>query len=99
MFTSVCTTRVRSVAGAILLSLVVALTILSESAHAQTAPVLIDLGTLGGFSSLASAVSTSGHIVGMSQTAAGAWHAFLWTPSGGMVDLGTLGGGETWSGA
>ena len=38
------------------------------------------------------AVNASGHIVGDSETATGELHAFLWTPDGGMVDLGTLGG-------
>src|SRR5215510_9219234 len=46
-----------------------------------------DLGTLGGGSSAAVAVSESGHVVGESDG-----HAFLWTQAGGMIDLGTLGG-------
>ena len=53
---------------------------------------MIDLGTLGGASSGAEAVNDSGQVVGGSQTASGANHAFLWTQAGGMVDLGTLGG-------
>jgi probable HAF family extracellular repeat protein len=46
-----------------------------------------DLGTLGGGSSAAVAVSESGHVVGESDG-----HAFSWTQARGMVDLGTLGG-------
>ena len=78
--------------GAALLIQVVSLCIFSQRAHAQTAPVVVDLGTLGGYYSTAIAVNATGFIVGNSQTATGAWHAFLWTSNGGMVDLGTLGG-------
>ena len=54
---------------------------------------MVDLGTLGGVSSKATAVSATGQIVGWSEIAIGddAVHAFSWTPRGGMVDLGTLG--------
>ena len=53
----------------------------------------IDLGTLGGTFSFATAVNESGQVVGNSTTARSGFHAFSWTQSGGMVDLGTLGGG------
>ena len=95
MFSS-CRTRSGSrLAGVALLILVVSLWISSERAHAQTAPVLVDLGTLGGRFSTAIAVNASGHIVGESETANGERHAFVWTPNGGMVDLGTLGGASS----
>ena len=51
----------------------------------------IDLGTLGGVFSSASAINANGQVVGGSQTADGTYHAFSWTAAGGMVDLGTLG--------
>lgn len=52
---------------------------------------MADLGTLGGTTSIAQGVSSSGTIVGWSFTASGAQHAFSY--SGGiMTDLGTLGG-------
>jgi len=53
--------------------------------------VMTDLGTLGGDSSEAWAVSDTGKVVGSAQTAEDVWHAFLWE-DGGMTDLGTLGG-------
>jgi probable HAF family extracellular repeat protein len=54
---------------------------------------VIDLGTLGGSFSQARAVNAGGQVVGDSQTAGDAErHAFSWTATGGMIDLGTLGG-------
>ena len=61
---------------------------------------MVDLGTLGGAApdgspalSNAHAVNASGQVVGTSFTGIpGQLHAFSWTPAGGMVDLGTLGG-------
>jgi probable HAF family extracellular repeat protein len=53
---------------------------------------MVDLGTLGGSYSFASAVNSSGQVVGQSLTGDGAYRAFSWTAAGGMVDLGTLGG-------
>jgi probable HAF family extracellular repeat protein/predicted outer membrane repeat protein len=53
---------------------------------------IVDLGTLGGKLSQATAVS-DGHVVGWSSTPGhAAYHAFSWTQKGGMIDLGTLGG-------
>jgi probable HAF family extracellular repeat protein len=57
---------------------------------------LIDL-TLGGNASFALDVNASGQVVGSARTAAGRGRAFSWTRSGGIVDLGTLGG--SWSSA
>lgn len=56
-------------------------------------PLVFDLGTLGGATAAARAVSQSGQVVGTS-TMAGETesHAFSWTRGGGLVDLGTLGG-------
>ena len=53
----------------------------------------VSLGTLGGASSSALAISPSGaHVVGDSEPGTGAAHGFLWTPTGGMVDVGTIAG-------
>ena len=55
------------------------------------------MGTLGGTFSQAIAVNDSGQVVGDSSTPAGgmSFHAFSWTASRGMVDLGTLGGSSS----
>ncbi len=56
---------------------------------------MIDLGELpGGLDeSLAASINDSGDVVGTSAVEGppyGSYHAFLWTPTGGMQDLGTL---------
>jgi probable HAF family extracellular repeat protein len=63
-----------------------------------------DLGTLGGtesFSCLCGWGSTGinelGQVTGEVQTTTGADHPFRWAPSGGMQDLGTLGGEDGWA--
>jgi probable HAF family extracellular repeat protein len=45
------------------------------------------LPTLGGRAGYASAINSSGDIVGTSQTASGAWHATLWPLEGAVSDL------------
>jgi len=52
---------------------------------------IIDLGTLGGSSSIARSINARGQVVGESDTAAGLQRAFLWEAGTGMQDLGTLG--------
>src|SRR5689334_2051363 len=76
----------------------VLVTALSGTLHGQTPPV--DLGTLGGTNSSASAVNASGRVVGTGGTAGDVtFHAFSWTAANGRVDLGTLGGGDDFSDA
>ncbi|MFG0329259.1 MAG: hypothetical protein ACF8PN_05105 [Phycisphaerales bacterium] len=52
---------------------------------------IINLGTLGGFSSEAKALNDVDQVVGFSRIPGGDSHAFLWE-NGEMEDLGTLGG-------
>src|SRR5712692_3460680 len=57
---------------------------------------VIDLGTLGGLNSEATAINKSGLIVGNSQIASGSVHAFLYS-NNVMTDLGTLGGANSYA--
>lgn len=52
---------------------------------------VVELGTLGGPTSVAYAANNLGQVAGESTTASGSTHAFLWQ-EGVMTDLGTLGG-------
>jgi probable HAF family extracellular repeat protein len=54
---------------------------------------MVDLGTLGGPSSFATAINAHGDVVGYSDLPGGGTHAFLWR-HGRMRDLGTLPGGD-----
>jgi probable HAF family extracellular repeat protein len=51
-----------------------------------------DLGTLGGTFGVAYGINSAGKVGGGATLANGDQHSFLWTQSGGMRDLGTLGG-------
>ena len=57
----------------------------------SAAPILTDLGTLGGDSSFAYGVNAQGQVTGEAAIKTGDTHAFVWT-SDGMRDIGTLGG-------
>ncbi len=62
------------------------------TALAVPAYTITDLGTLGGASG-GFGINASGQVTGTSFIAAdGPVHAFLWDPTTGMRDLGTLGG-------
>jgi probable HAF family extracellular repeat protein len=55
-----------------------------------------DLGTLGGFTSLANGINATASVVGSSETTrdGDVIHGFVWTAAAGMKDLGTLAGGN-----
>src|SRR4051812_28169634 len=71
-----------------------------SAARTPPAPtgIMRDLGTLpGGTYSYVRAINESGQVVGSAGTADGEVHAFRWTPSSGMQDLGTLGGSDSYA--
>lgn len=51
-----------------------------------------DIGTLGGNMSTANDINDRRQVVGVSTTASGEGHAYVWEPGGVMTDIGTLGG-------
>ncbi len=74
--------------------IVLVLAAVTSAASGQVPPryTVTDLGTLGGSSSTATAINSSGEIVGYSLISGDvAMHAFLYA-NGSMQDLGTLGG-------
>lgn len=91
--------RHRLLMGCLLASVVaLASGVLMTSSAAADPPeyMAVDLGTLSGDASHISqawAINARGQIVGVSKTASGVEHAFLWQ-SGEMIDLGT---GDSWS--
>src|SRR5262245_45987014 len=72
---------------------VAAVVLIAGHTVAVAAPPVVrvtDLGTLGGNSSFAAAISPFDQVVGTSDTAGGTRNAFSWTRARGMVDLGAL---------
>ena len=63
----------------------------APSTAALASRPIADLGVLGGTASEATGVNESGVVVGVTTTAAGEAHAFRWTRTETMVDLGVLG--------
>jgi probable HAF family extracellular repeat protein len=53
-----------------------------------------DLGTLGGYTSMAYDMNEAGHVVGYAELSDRKKHAFIHTAAGGMRDLGTIGNVE-----
>ena len=53
---------------------------------------MVSLGSLNNTNSAATGVNLGGAVVGVSDSPAGVGRPFLWTPTGGLTDLGGLGG-------
>lgn len=80
-------------AGYLVVALVVAAPAIAEPPITPQASAdweIVDLGTLGGDESYATAINERGWVVGYSGAADGRFHAFLWR-NGVMEDLGTAG--------
>jgi probable HAF family extracellular repeat protein len=85
--------RVMQAGQFVLIPLILFLVVVVRTAHADSDFVPVDLGTLGGGASQATAVNARGQVVGYSYLVGNlSAHAFSWTAMDGMVDLGTLGG-------
>jgi probable HAF family extracellular repeat protein len=74
------------------------LSILAPAASSQRYKI-VDLGAFAGNNSEANAVNDLGHVVGDSciDLACTQRHAFIWSESAGIQDLGTLPGGDTYA--
>jgi probable HAF family extracellular repeat protein len=82
----------RMLSKSVVLIIIVAAFGLTQAVSAPQLVPILDLGTLpGGNSSDATGINDRGQVVGVSQTASGEYHAFLWQ-EGTMTDLGTLPG-------
>src|SRR5690349_18315551 len=76
----------------VVFALLMGLAVQPVSAARATNYIITDLGTLGGFLSMAIDINNHGQIVGFSSLSGyQGQHAFLWA-DGVMTDLGTLGG-------
>ena len=82
--------RATSRDASVIISVLAFFIMVMPSAFAQVIYSITDLGTLpGGSYSSAYAINSNGQVVGSSDTAAGALHAFLYS-DGAMVDLGSV---------
>ncbi|MHC4587617.1 MAG: hypothetical protein ACYS3N_24090, partial [Planctomycetota bacterium] len=76
----------------ILLPIVLILLLLPQLSYGEMRRYdIIDLGTLGGYSSKAHAINDAGQVVGELYTMNLEVRAFLWDSNFGMIDLGTVG--------
>jgi len=64
-------------------------------ARSLTLGSITNIGSLGSGGTIATAISNTSMVAGASVTTQGGYHAFIWTQSGGMKDLGTLPNGTS----
>ena len=82
-------------AVAALIAALASVTVLTSATAAGSREyIAVSLVGLGGDTE-AQGINERGEVVGLSRTSAGNSHAVMWTTSGALVDLGTLGGSES----
>ena len=74
----------------------IAFALFSSTVAYATQFTVTDLGTLGGASSTANGINSTGQVVGYAPNSTGNLQAFLYSNSA-MQDLGTLGGAASWA--
>jgi probable HAF family extracellular repeat protein len=66
--------------------------VVPAAAQAHIAYIVEDLGSMGGTDLVGLAINDNGEIAGYGRLPDGTYHAFRWTPDGGIEDLGANGG-------
>src|SRR5262245_52541256 len=82
----------RGIVSAAALALAALIVCFAAATAAQSGYTIIDLGTLGGTSSVGQGLNASGQVTGYAETTGGGTHAFVISaPYASMIDVGTPG--------